>query len=90
MILVSISRFLEYRQSNPEKFEECKSWKVFRQAFSSMSGAYVEMMEFKDMIEAEKWGTRMRKDEMMVKFREEFMRFMEPATHSMSMWVSVI
>jgi len=55
-----------------------------------MSGAYVEMMEFKDMIEAEKWGTRMRKDEMMVKFREEFMRFMEPATHSMSMWVSVI
>lgn len=68
-----LKRFLEYRQSNPEKFEECKSWKVFRQAFSSTSGAYVEMMEFKDMIEAEKWGARMRKDEMMVKFREEFM-----------------
>jgi hypothetical protein len=85
-----VERFLEYRKENPEKFKECKSWKIFRQAFGSISGAYIEMMEFDDLTEAERWGARMRKDEAMMTFREEFMPLIEPATHSMNVWNSVM
>jgi hypothetical protein len=81
-----IQRFSEYKKENPEKFKECRSWRIFRQAFGSISGAYIEMMEFDNMAQAERWGTRMRKDEMMMKFRELFMPLIEPASHSMNMW----
>lgn len=84
-----IQNFLKYKEENAEKFKECISWKVFRQAFGDMSGAYVEMMEFENMADAEKWGARMLKDEVMTKFREEFMPIIEPATHSMRLWNSV-
>ena len=85
-----IQKFLKYKNKNPKKFKECKSWKIFRQVFGSISGAYIEMMEFDNMSEAEKWGARMRKDEMMMKFREQFMPLIEPASHSMNMWNSVM
>lgn len=85
-----IQRFLKFKEENPEKFKEWKSWKIFRQGFGDVSGAYVEMMEFDSMTDAEKWGARMRKDEMMMKFREEFMLLIDPATHSMKLWHSVM
>jgi hypothetical protein len=85
-----IQRFLKYKNENPVKFKECKSWKIFRQAFGDISGAYIEMMEFENMAEAEKWGARMRKDEVMMKFREQFMPLIEPASHSMNLWNSVM
>jgi hypothetical protein len=81
-----IQRFSKYKNENPEKFKECKSWKIFRQAFGGISGAYIEMMEFDNMAEAEKWGARMRKDEVMMKFREQFMPLIDPASHSMNVW----
>jgi hypothetical protein len=85
-----IQRFSKYKNENPKKFKECKSWKIFRQAFGSISGAYVEMMEFDNMAEAEKWGARMRKDEVMTKFREQFMPLIEVASHSTSLWNCVV
>lgn len=85
-----IQKFLKFKNESPEKFKECKSWRIFRQAFGSVSGAYVEMMEFATMAEAEKWGARMRKDEVMMKFREQFMPLIEVASHSTSLWHSVI
>jgi hypothetical protein len=85
-----IQRFHKHRNENPEKFKECKSWKIFRQAFGSISGAYIEMMEFDNMTDAEKWGARMREDEMMMKFRKQFMPLIEPASHSMNIWNSVM
>jgi len=84
-----IQKFLKHKEENPKKFKECKSWRVFRQAFGEMSGAFVEMMEFENMADAEKWGARMREDKVMVKYREEFMPLIEPATHSMELWNSV-
>jgi hypothetical protein len=48
------------------------------------------MMEFASMAEAEKWGMRMRKDEVMMKFREQFTPLIEVASHSTSLWHSVI
>jgi hypothetical protein len=85
-----IQRFSEHKRGNPEKFKECKSWRIFRQAFGSILGAYIEMMEFENMTEAKRWGARMRKDEMMMKFREQFMPLIEPTSHSMNMWNSVM
>jgi len=85
-----VKKFLEYRKENPEKFKECKSWKIFRQAFGGISGAYIEMMEFESMNDAEKWGAKMRKDEAMMKIREEFMPLIDPATQSMKLWHSLM
>ena len=85
-----IQRFLKYRKENPKKFKEWKSWKIFRQGFGDISGAYVEMMEFENMADAEEWGTRMRKDEVMMKIREAFMLLIDPTTHSMKLWHTIM
>jgi hypothetical protein len=85
-----IQRFIKYKNENPEKFKECKSWRIFRQAFGSISGAYIEMTEFENLTEAERWGMKMRKDEEMMKFREQFTPLIDPASHSMNLWNSVM
>jgi hypothetical protein len=85
-----IKKLLEFQNQNPEKFKECRSWKIFRQAFGGVSGAYIEMTEFDNLAEAERWGSRMREDEVMMKFREQFMPLLEPASHSMNVWHSVL
>jgi len=41
-----MQRVHNYKEENPELFKEVKSWKLFRQMFGGIAGAYVSMWEF--------------------------------------------
>lgn len=80
----------EHKKENPDKFKEMKSKKIFSQLFGGISGRYVEMIEFDNMADAEKYMTREEKDEEFMKLYQEAMLLLVPATYSMNVWKSVM
>jgi len=85
-----IQRLLEYKKENPQLFKEVKSFRLFRQTFGGLAGAYIEMWEFNNMAELEKCWTRENKDEGFMRIHEGFLRLIDPTTFSMKMWTSVM
>ena len=85
-----IQRMLKYRKEKPEKFKELKSWKLFSQRFGGIGGAYIGMGEFDNMADAEKYGTRVSKDEAYMKMWQELMLLIVPATYSVNVWNAVM
>ena len=89
-----VRRFLKYKEENPEMFKEVKSLKLFAQMFGGISGRYIEAREFDNLAAAEKYRTRILKDEQareeIKKIHQEFTRLIEPATHSSNVWNSVM
>ena len=85
-----VQKLTKYMKENPEKFKEVKSWEFFTQMFGGISGGYVDMIEFENMAEIEKWRSRMlSKDEGLMKMYQKFMLLIDPATFSMNIWTSV-
>ena len=84
-----LQKWRKYRKENKEKFKEMKSWKIFTQTFGSMSGAYIEQMEFDSLAEYEKRKARLRKDKEYSKLRQEGLNLIDTTTFSMSAWEPV-
>ena len=83
-----MQRVLKYKEENPKLFKEVKSWKLFRQMFGGIAGAYVSMWEFENLADLEKcWA---KEDEGFMKMHQEFLQLIDPATFSMKIWNSVI
>lgn len=82
-------KFDEWREKNREKLKEVKSWKLFSQMFGGKFGGYVEVWEFENMAECEKWTNRVMQDEEFMTIYYEFARLIVPATHSMNIWNAV-
>jgi hypothetical protein len=89
-----IKKFLKYKEENPEKFKEVKSWKLFTQVFGGISGAYIERWEFDNMADMHGRQTRMSKDEGFMKvvgeLRQESDLLIDPATRSNHLWRAII
>jgi len=85
-----LQRFLQYTKENPELFKEMKSLKLFTQTFGSISGAYVEMVEFDSLADHEKFHAKSKKDERYMKLYQEAMTLIDTATFSMSAWEPVV
>ena len=81
-----LQKILEYKKENPETFKEMKSKKVFTQIFGGISGRYIEMNEFDSMADAEKYMTRIMKDEGFMKLYQEAKLLLVPATYSLEVW----
>jgi hypothetical protein len=79
-------RLRTYKEENPEKFREVKSWKIFTEIFGGTAYAYKDMMEFESMAEAEKYMMRMARDEGFMRIYQEIVRFIDPATYSQGLW----
>jgi len=60
-----VQRFLKYKKENPTLFKEMKSWRLFTQTFGSISGAYVEQLEFDSFAEYEKCHKKLLKDRVL-------------------------
>jgi len=84
-----LQRFLKYMKENPTLFKEIKSWKLFTQTFGTISGAYVEQVEYDSLAELEKCYTRLLKDKEFSKIYQELMTLIDTATFSMSAWEPV-
>jgi len=79
-----LKRFLRFMKENPTLFKEIKSWKLFTQTFGSISGAYVEQIEYDSLAEHEKCHTRLLKDKEFMKLYQEAMTLIDATTFSMS------
>jgi len=79
-------KFLRYIKENPEKTKELKSTKLFKQTFGGIAGAYVELAEFDNLKDCEKFYGRLSEDEGWTKIDQEFMLLIEPATLSTNVW----
>ncbi len=85
-----VQRLGKYFEEYPEKFEEVKSWKFFTKLIGGISGSYVDLIEFENLVELEKWRARMFVQDLGFKeiFRE-FMLLIDPATFSMQIWSKI-
>ena len=68
--------------------KELKSCKMFAQMFGGNYGGYVEMWEFENLADCEKFFNRIMQSEYPTKLQPEFMALIVPATYSMSVWTS--
>jgi len=89
--LVSLlQRIRKYKEENPERFKEMKSKRIFSQMFGGISGGYIEMNEFDNIADAEKYMTRVSRDKGFMKLYQEAKLLLVPATYSLNVWKSVM
>ena len=88
-LMALLLRIRKYKKENPERFNEMKSKKIFSQMFGGISGGYIEMNEFDNMADAEKYMARMQKDEEFMKLYQRAILLTVPATYSLNVWKAV-
>ena len=81
-----MKRYREYMETHLASVKELKSWRVFRQVFGGAWGAYVEMLEFDNMAELERYMTRTFQDGARKEIYKDFMQIVDPATVTMSVY----
>ena len=84
-----VQRYLKYKKENPTLFKEIKSWQLFTQTFGTISGVYVEQIEFDSFAEYEKCQTKLLKDKEFSKIEQEAMALIDTTTFSMNAWKPV-
>jgi len=88
--LMSLLRKMrEYKGKNPEQFKEMKSKRVFSQMYGGVSGRHIELNEFDNLAEAEKYMARTEKDAGFMKLLQEALKLVVPATYSLNVWTAV-
>jgi hypothetical protein len=81
-------KFFTFKEK-PQLFKEVKSQKMFTQVFGGNSNGYVEIWEFDNLADLEKFFNRLMKSDYATKLAPEFASLIVPATRSMSIWNSV-
>jgi hypothetical protein len=84
-----LQKWRKYMKDNAEKLKEMKSWKLYTQTFGSISGAYIEQVEFDSLGEHEKFNARLLKDKEYSKLYQEAIALIDTTTFSMSAWEPV-
>ena len=83
-------KYFAWMKERPDLFKEAKSYKVFSHMLGGYAGGYVEMIEFENLADLEKWFNRYNSDkEHMTKIWPEFLPLIVPGTFSMNVWTSV-
>jgi len=77
-----VKKFVALKEKNPQKSKELKSWKLFAQKFGGNNcGGYVEMSEFENLADVEKFSNRMMQDkEFMTTIVSSFISCTVPAS----------
>lgn len=84
-----IKKFETWMKKHPELFKEVKSYKIFSHMLGGNMGGYVEMTEFENLADFEKFFAKIMKSEFMVTLYPEFTNLVVAGTDSMSIWNSV-
>ena len=85
-----LHRIHKYKEQKPEQFKEMKSKRIFSQMFGGISDSYIEMNEFDNMADAEKYMARVSRDKEFMKLYQEAKLLLVPATYSLNVWRSVM
>jgi len=75
-----------YMKKHPDLFKEVKSHKVFSQILGANWGGYVEMTEFENLTNFEKWMMRIMQSDYMKTVYPEYAVLEVPGMHSINMW----
>jgi hypothetical protein len=85
-----LSEFTAYKEKWKKFFakwlKEVKSYKMFTQLFGGNWGGYVEMWEFENLADCEKFFNRVMQSDYTTKLYPEFASLVVPATYSISAW----
>jgi hypothetical protein len=88
-----MKKFLKFKKANPKIFEGVKSFRLFQQEYGGVYGSYVEMWEFKNKDEMEKFNATMMKTMMnhkqMKEIDTEFQKMVDHTTLTSSIWNTV-
>jgi hypothetical protein len=83
-------KFFVYKEKRPQLFDGVKTYRMFAQMFGGNYGGYVEMWEFENLADCEKFFNRVMQSDYITKLYPEFASLVVPATYSMNIWNSVI
>lgn len=81
-----LKKFFAYKEKHPQLFKEVKSYKIFSHLLGGKWGGYVEMSEFDNLADFEKWINRLMQSDFMTTIYSGFMALVVPATDSISIW----
>jgi len=76
-------------EKHPQLFKEVKSHKMFAQVLGGNFNGYVEMWEFENIADCEKFFNKVMQSDYTTKLYPEFASLEVPATRSMNIWNSV-
>ena len=85
-----LNEFLKFKETHKDLFKGLKSWKLYKQEYGAISGMYIEMWEYENMVEMETISSRIFSDDGMKKISKGFHKLVEPATFSVGIWNPVI
>jgi len=85
-----LAEFTAYKQKWKKFFakwlKEVKSYKMFSQFLGGNWGGYVEMWEFENLADCEKFFNRVMQSDYATKLYPEFASLVVPATYSINVW----
>jgi hypothetical protein len=84
-----LKKFEKWMKKHPELFKEVKSHKLFSHMLGGYWGGYVEMWEFENLADFEKWMKKIMKSDYMTTLSPEVSALIVPGTDSMNIWNSV-
>ncbi len=79
-------KFEAYMKKRKDLFKEVKSHKIFSHLMGGSWGGYVEMTEFENFVDPEKWMNRIMQSDYMKTLYPEFMSLEVPGKHTMNIW----
>jgi len=79
-------KFFAYKENRPQLFSGVKSYKMFAQMLGGNYGGYVEMWEFTNLADCEKFFNKVMQSDYTTKLYPEFASLIVPATYSMNVW----
>jgi hypothetical protein len=87
-----MKKWAAYIRKNKEKCKELKSWRLFSQMTGGNAGGYVEIGEFDNMADYEKFMHRIfhGNDKLIAAIVSGFTTCVVPGTYSMNIWNSVM
>jgi hypothetical protein len=80
--------FFAYKEGRLQRFKEVKSYKIFSKMLGGNFDGYVEMWEFENLAELEKFFNKVMKSDYTTKLAPEFTSLIAPVTRSMNVWNS--
>jgi hypothetical protein len=82
-----MNRISDHMKNNPDEFRAIKSHRLFMRNLGGVYGEFVDMWEFESWTEYEKYERTYASDKAWAGLWAEFMRLVEPSSHT---WANLV
>jgi YesN/AraC family two-component response regulator len=84
-----LKKFKAWMKKQPDLFKQVKSYKAFSHMLGGEWGGYVEMFEFENLAEFEKWKNKIAQSKFAKTHLAESASLIVPSSESLEIWNSV-